>query len=175
MSVKISPADYEAKSKRLPNSLGGCLLYPRRLSRKIYILRHGPIPEGMHVCHTCDQPRCIKDSHHFLGTHTDNMADAARKGRMTPSAESRAKMSKAKMGNQSWLGRKHTAEARAKISKTKMGNQYSLGRKHSAETRAKISKTLLGHKVSAETRAKLSKANLGNQNGIKNKRYETAG
>lgn len=50
--------------------------------RATWIAAHGPIPAGMYVCHTCDNRKCIRLTHLFLGTHSDNMKDAARKGRL---------------------------------------------------------------------------------------------
>lgn len=57
--------------------------------RRVYIHReawakaNGPIPDGLYVCHHCDNPTCYEVSHLFLGTQSDNMADARAKGRLS--------------------------------------------------------------------------------------------
>lgn len=52
-----------------------------RAHRWAWQLRRGPIPDGLWVLHKCDNRKCVRLSHLFLGTHKDNMADMARKGR----------------------------------------------------------------------------------------------
>lgn len=45
-------------------------------------LANGLIPHGLHVLHRCDNTICVRPDHLFLGTHDDNMADKAAKGRV---------------------------------------------------------------------------------------------
>lgn len=44
-------------------------------------LVNGKIPEGMHICHTCDVRSCVNPEHLFLGTPKDNAVDREQKGR----------------------------------------------------------------------------------------------
>ena len=42
------------------------------------------VPDGMLACHHCDNPICVRPSHLYCGTPTQNAADAKRRGRLNP-------------------------------------------------------------------------------------------
>lgn len=56
----------------------------KRAHRTVWELANGPIPDGMLICHSCDNPKCVRLEHLFLGTSKDNSIDMVRKGRGTP-------------------------------------------------------------------------------------------
>lgn len=63
---------------------GSCRIGDRReqAHRAAWMFLHGPIPDGQQVLHHCDVRLCVNaDSHLWLGSHDDNMADKMRKGR----------------------------------------------------------------------------------------------
>ncbi len=60
------------------------LLTVHRIAWQVY--NHRPIPPGMFVMHTCDNPACVSPAHLTIGTPSDNSRDMVRKGRRANSA-----------------------------------------------------------------------------------------
>jgi hypothetical protein len=49
--------------------------------RASWVIHKGKIPEGLFVCHTCDNKECTNPEHLFLGTHKENTLDMVTKNR----------------------------------------------------------------------------------------------
>lgn len=71
--------------------IGGKRIKAHRIS---WELHYGPIPDDLWVLHHCDNRPCVRPTHLFLGTNTDNMRDMAKKGRAgnTPASRQRAQL-----------------------------------------------------------------------------------
>lgn len=93
-SIKVSDSGcWEwQKSKRV----GYGILIVERKSKATHRLSYevfkGSIPDGLLVCHKCDNRCCINPDHLFLGTHSDNMKDCSMKGRLKIPNTSRFKL-----------------------------------------------------------------------------------
>ena len=53
-------------------------MYAHRFSWELHF---GEVPPDQIVCHTCDNPRCVRPDHLFLGDHKINSDDKFKKGR----------------------------------------------------------------------------------------------
>lgn len=71
---------WEWTAHRLPKGYG--VFGPGVVAHRVaWEVAHGPIPDGLHVLHTCDNPPCCNPGHLRLGTPQDNVDDMMRKGR----------------------------------------------------------------------------------------------
>jgi plasmid maintenance system antidote protein VapI len=61
--------------------VGGRKGTPIGTHRVAWALANGAIPDGLCVCHRCDNPPCVRPDHLFLGTLADNFDDMRAKGR----------------------------------------------------------------------------------------------
>lgn len=68
-------------SKGRPRAKMTIAARPTTAARVVYEEYVGPITDGLHVLHKCDNPLCVNPDHLYLGSHSDNMRDLARSAR----------------------------------------------------------------------------------------------
>lgn len=89
---------------RIGNARTNKWFMAHRLSYEINV---GPIPDGLCVLHTCDNPGCVRPGHLFLGTREDNNHDRHLKGRDRPAKGERHGRSKITDGDVREMRRLH--------------------------------------------------------------------
>lgn len=52
--------------------------YAYRIAYRVFV---GPIPDGLYICHHCDDGRCVNPDHLYAGTAKQNSADCHQRGR----------------------------------------------------------------------------------------------
>lgn len=70
--------------------------------RAAWIVTRGPIPRGLVIRHTCDNPPCVNPTHLLLGTQLDNIRDRVERGRS-------AKTNESIRGDRHWSARRKRA------------------------------------------------------------------
>lgn len=90
-----------------------------------WTLKHGPIPKGKCVLHKCDNPKCVRLSHLFLGTKADNNADMVKKGRHVPGGTHCGSTGKWKSEKSHWNYRLSPSTVRMIRARKEAGDSYS--------------------------------------------------
>jgi hypothetical protein len=135
VTTTVRPSGYRCPYGQLRRA--GRLLLAHRVSWELHA---GPVPEGMRVLHRCDNPRCVRPDHLFLGTQADNVADARAKGwlrtatgdrhgsRTHPERRPRGERSKAARLDEDRVREIRALAARGGLSQRAIARRFGVGR-----------------------------------------------
>lgn len=80
--VKVSNKGCWEVVSHKPHKTGYIYLWKDKTAHRLsYITFIGEVPDGLLVLHHCDNRKCVRPSHLFVGTNADNMQDKINKGR----------------------------------------------------------------------------------------------
>jgi hypothetical protein len=95
--------------------------YAHRVS---FELANGPVPPGCYVCHRCDNRGCVRPTHLFAGSPTDNAEDRDHKGRGLHGRPKPKKLSAEQVEN---MRKRYAAGG---VSTLRLASEYGISKAH---------------------------------------------
>ena len=86
-NIEIRNGCWEYTKKLSPQGYGRIFKNGKQISTHRFMWEYAnkrKIPDGMYICHKCDNPCCVNPNHLFCGTNSENQKDAVKKGRRIP-------------------------------------------------------------------------------------------
>lgn len=97
--------------------------------RMAFELFVAPVPNGLCVCHHCDNPGCVNPSHLFLGTHAENMRDRDEKGRASGGSNKGEKHHLAKLSDEQ-VRTVRDRFSKGGVTQRELAVEYGVSREH---------------------------------------------